>query len=78
VEAEEPIEVVIDPNEHAQFLWATEEEVRAGKVGDVKLTRTTDQQAATIRESFSTRESIARLGHTYFESLSIQEAIRPA
>ncbi|UNI22509.1 hypothetical protein JDV02_008393 [Purpureocillium takamizusanense] len=52
VEAEEPVEIVLDPNEHAQFLWATEEEVRAGKVGDVKLTMTTDQQAATIREAF--------------------------
>ncbi|GJN82034.1 hypothetical protein PLIIFM63780_005571 [Purpureocillium lilacinum] len=52
VEAEEPIEVVLDPNEHANFLWATEGDVRAGKVGDVKLTMTTDQQAATIREAF--------------------------
>ncbi|KAJ6442163.1 nudix domain-containingprotein [Purpureocillium lavendulum] len=52
VEVEEPAEVVLDPNEHAQFLWATEEQFREGRAADVELNMTTDQQAATIREAF--------------------------
>ncbi|KAJ6439231.1 Histone-fold protein [Purpureocillium lavendulum] len=53
VDVEAPVEIVLDPNEHAQFLWATEEEFRMGKVGNVSLEIAMEHQAATIIEAFN-------------------------
>ncbi|KND91803.1 hypothetical protein TOPH_03460 [Tolypocladium ophioglossoides CBS 100239] len=52
VDVEQPPEIKLDPNEHQRFLWATEEECRARRVGDVDITFTMDQQTATIMEGF--------------------------
>lgn len=52
VDVEQPPRIELDPNEHQRFLWATEEECRAGRVGDVDIKFTTDQQTATIMEGF--------------------------
>ncbi|PNY26888.1 Uncharacterized protein TCAP_03184 [Tolypocladium capitatum] len=52
VDVEQPPGIKLDPNEHQRFLWATEEECRAGRVGDVEIKFTTDQQTATIMEGF--------------------------
>jgi 8-oxo-dGTP pyrophosphatase MutT (NUDIX family) len=61
-------EVVLDPNEHARFLWATEEEVRTGRVAvlggngeaevvDVEFT--TKPQRAVILLGFKLRQEPA-------------------
>jgi 8-oxo-dGTP pyrophosphatase MutT (NUDIX family) len=46
------IAVTLDPNEHVQFVWVSEEEARAKRVGDVILQYTTEAQEQTIYESF--------------------------
>ena len=57
-------EVVLDPNEHARFLWATEEEVRTGRVavlggsGEAEVVDvdfTTKHQRAAILLGFKLR-----------------------
>ncbi|KAH8158836.1 hypothetical protein CIB48_g9410 [Xylaria polymorpha] len=47
----EAFDVKLDPNEHAAFLWVTEDEAKARKCGDVNLVYTKNQEDA-ILESF--------------------------
>lgn len=49
---DEEIKVKIDPNEHVQFIWVTEDEARAKKAGEVQLEYTTQAQEETIYEAF--------------------------
>lgn len=47
--------VIVDPNEHAAFLWATEEEVRSKRMGGedgIELDFTTREQWEVILEAF--------------------------
>jgi hypothetical protein len=57
-------EVVLDPNEHARFLWATEEECQLGRVAvlggsgekeEVDVNFTTKDQRASILLGFKLR-----------------------
>lgn len=50
----EEVEVVMDPKEHQRFVWASEEELRAGqgKVGDVKVEFTTREQREIVLAGF--------------------------
>ena len=48
-------EVRVDPEEHQDYLWVTEEEVRAGKVGERSFTITNRQMQALILEGFRLR-----------------------
>ncbi|POR38203.1 Uncharacterized protein TPAR_01588 [Tolypocladium paradoxum] len=52
VDVEQPPDIKLDANEHQRFLWATEEECRAGRAGDVDIKFTADPQKATIMEAF--------------------------
>ncbi|KAK1986718.1 NUDIX hydrolase domain-like protein [Colletotrichum cereale] len=45
-------EVVIDPEEHEAFVWATEEEVRAGRCGDVVFEWTSESQRLDVLRAF--------------------------
>lgn len=47
-----PIEVTLDPNEHVQYVWATEEQAKAKKVGDIALEYTTEAQEQTVYQAF--------------------------
>ena len=49
------VEVQLDPNEHQNHVWATEEEVRAGRVGDIALKFTSSDQEKAILEAFGLR-----------------------
>jgi 8-oxo-dGTP pyrophosphatase MutT (NUDIX family) len=49
--------VTVDENEHSAFLWATEEECRAGRKGEVVLTFTTQRQEKAILEGFELRKA---------------------
>ncbi|KAI8611143.1 NUDIX hydrolase domain-like protein, partial [Chytriomyces sp. MP71] len=49
--------VILDPLEHAQCLWLTEEDVRAGVHGDVRLEFTSSEQVDVILEGFQSLES---------------------
>ncbi|KAK1971928.1 hypothetical protein LY78DRAFT_734156 [Colletotrichum sublineola] len=42
------VEVVIDPEEHDAFVWATEDEVRAGRCGHVVLEWTSETQKLDV------------------------------
>ncbi|KAF4995418.1 hypothetical protein FGRMN_5202 [Fusarium graminum] len=44
--------VTLDPDEHQHFVWASEVEVRAGKVGDIDLDFTRDEVERTVLQAF--------------------------
>ncbi|KAK2062940.1 hypothetical protein LY76DRAFT_504671 [Colletotrichum caudatum] len=56
VEVEGPavgdVVVVVDPEEHEAFAWATEEEARAGRCGDVVLEWTSEAQRLDVLRAF--------------------------
>lgn len=56
--ADGKLDVKLDPEEHQDYVWATEEEVLAGKAGDVVLDFTTAEQKAIILEAFKARREI--------------------
>lgn len=69
--------VVIDPNEHVRFVWATEEECRTGEVEvdgeggereELKLVFTTKEQKETILEGFEGRRKRVLEGKDVEES----------
>ncbi|GKT92735.1 NUDIX domain-containing protein [Colletotrichum tofieldiae] len=50
--ADRDVEIVIDPEEHNACVWAREEEVRAGRVGDVVLEWTSETQKLDVLRAF--------------------------
>ncbi|OLN85771.1 hypothetical protein CCHL11_07788 [Colletotrichum chlorophyti] len=44
--------VVIDPEEHETFVWASEDEVRADRCGDVRLDWTSENQKLDVLKAF--------------------------
>lgn len=58
------IDVTLDPTEHQSFLYATEEEVIAGVVGDIKMAYMSPQSKAVKLEAFRLRR----------EALALQDA----
>ncbi|WPG98776.1 NUDIX hydrolase domain-like protein [Acrodontium crateriforme] len=44
--------VQLDPNEHQSFVWASEDEVKARKVGGVELEFTRDNVEQTVHQAF--------------------------
>lgn len=51
-------EVRLDPEEHDAFVWATEEECRAGRKGDLLLKFTTKGQEDAIWEGFRRKRDV--------------------
>lgn len=51
-------DVKLNPEEHQRFVWASEEEVRARKVGDLEIEFTTTDPVATILEAFRIRREV--------------------
>lgn len=51
--AEGHLNVKLDPEEHRRFVWASQDEVKAKKVGDVTLDFTTQDLENTLLRSFS-------------------------
>ena len=47
------LEVLLRPKEHQNFMWATEEEVRAHKVGDMEIGFTMPEQEAVVMDAFT-------------------------
>ncbi|KAI0424365.1 NUDIX hydrolase domain-like protein [Xylaria sp. FL1042] len=47
-----PLAVKLDPNEHQCFVWATEDEVKAKKVGNIVLDFTREEVERTVLLSF--------------------------
>ena len=52
------LEVKLDPSEHQRYVWASEEEVRVRKVGDVDLEFTMSDLEATVLEAFGVRRGL--------------------
>lgn len=46
------LDVKLDPEEHQRFVWASQAEVKAKKVGDVELEFTTQDLENTVLQSF--------------------------
>ena len=46
------LDVKLDPEEHQRFVWASQDEVKVKKVGDVKLKFTTQDLENTVLQSF--------------------------
>lgn len=49
--------VTLDPKEHQDYKWVTEEEVRNGRVGQVQLQFTTPDNRALMLEGFRVRKA---------------------
>jgi ADP-ribose pyrophosphatase YjhB (NUDIX family) len=52
------LKVKLDPMEHQNFVWATEGDVRAGKVGNVELEFTSWEVKQTVLEAFRVRKEV--------------------
>jgi 8-oxo-dGTP pyrophosphatase MutT (NUDIX family) len=52
------LDVKLDPNEHQNYVWAAEEEVKARRVGDVGLKFTVTEQEAVVLEAFGARREM--------------------
>lgn len=50
------VDVKLDPDEHEAFIWASEKEVREGKVGDLNLIFTSQPQRDVLLEAFDIRK----------------------
>ncbi|KAJ9617744.1 uncharacterized protein PV06_01670 [Exophiala oligosperma] len=59
------LNVVLDPKEHQNYLWATEEEVKARRVGDVDLKFTTKEQEVAIIKGFEARRRMKGVKSNY-------------
>ncbi|KAL6809543.1 NUDIX hydrolase domain-like protein [Trichoderma camerunense] len=55
VEVESASQVTLDANEHQDFVWASEDEVRAQKIGDRDIPITHESARSVILESFRLR-----------------------
>ena len=55
------LDVKLNPEEHQSFIWASEDEVRARKAGDVELEFTTTDLEATVLEAFRTRKEVEKI-----------------
>jgi 8-oxo-dGTP pyrophosphatase MutT (NUDIX family) len=51
-DAQGQLKVKLDPEEHQQFVWASEEEVKAKRVGDLELEFTTQDLENIVLQSF--------------------------
>ena len=45
---------LLDPNEHQNYVWATEDEVRAGRAGSIDLDFTRNEVKQTVLKALST------------------------
>ena len=52
---EEEVKVKLDSSEHEAFVWATENEVRADRVGEMGVRFTTKEQKSVILQAFKVR-----------------------
>ena len=55
-DSEGAVDVKLDPNEHQNYCWATEEDVKAHNCSGIELKFTTTEQEAVILEAFETTE----------------------
>ena len=51
-------EVKLNPEEHAAFLWVSEEEAERRECGGVRFSYTTDRQAQIVRCAFELRREM--------------------
>ena len=52
------LDVKLDPNEHQNYVWAAEEEVKARTAGGIELEFTTKDQEAVVLEAFKVRREM--------------------
>jgi len=55
VETKGTMDVKLDPEEHQRFVWASEGEARAKKIGDLELEFTSADLEVIVLEAFRTR-----------------------
>lgn len=59
-EVESSKTVILDPNEHQDYLWASKEEVQAQRVGERDIPITSDSVALRLLEAFRLRDEDQR------------------
>jgi len=47
--------VTLDPNEHQNYVWVTEDDMNAGRIGDINIDITSPEHRDTIMFAFSQR-----------------------
>lgn len=47
--------VTLDPNEHVDYVWASEEEIREGRCGEKSIPLVRNVQMSRIMEAFRVR-----------------------
>jgi len=52
------IDVQLDPNEHQNHVWVTEQDVRAGRIAAIELKFTSAAQEKVILEAFELRKAV--------------------
>jgi len=52
------LHVKLDPNEHQNYVWAAEEDVKARSVGEIELEFTTKDQETVVLEAFKARREM--------------------
>ena len=60
--ADGKLDVKLDPNEHQNYVWAGEEEVKTRKVGNMNLKFTTREQEVVVLEAFRARREMSADG----------------
>jgi len=55
------LDVKLDPREHQNYVWATEEQVIAGRVDDVQLKWTSSEQEGAVLEAFQARKAHSKI-----------------
>jgi 8-oxo-dGTP pyrophosphatase MutT (NUDIX family) len=58
---DEKLDVKLSAREHQNYVWAAEEEVKAGKVGDLELKFTLVEQKEVVLQAFKTRRDMLKL-----------------
>ena len=59
-DATEVPKVRLDPQEHQQYVWATQDEIKVKQAGTVELEFTSDNMADMILRSFACTESLGK------------------
>ncbi|TID16853.1 ATP-dependent (S)-NAD(P)H-hydrate dehydratase [Venturia nashicola] len=52
------LNVKLDPNEHEAFVWATEEDIKSRKAGNIELNFTTREAESAILEAFTIKKEM--------------------
>ncbi|RDI89202.1 ATP-dependent (S)-NAD(P)H-hydrate dehydratase [Venturia inaequalis] len=71
------LNVQLDPNEHEAYVWATEQEVRSKKAGNVELKFTSHEAEKAILEAFTIKKEMNTTGEILLVSTDTEQLRKP-